>query len=252
MDFTSGRYEVKVWEEEIPVSGGGELPVYLAMPVDDSRQYPGVVVLQEVFGVNEYIKEMTRRIAELGCVAIAPSLFYRQVADFSVGYSAAELAAGRVYATGSKATELLGDIQVSIDRLKALPSGCQSFAAVGFCYGGHVAYLAATLADIDYTASFYGRGISEFTFGGGNPTIDRTPAIRGEIDLFFGLDDASIPEAHIDAIELALRSHDISHRIFRYANAGHGFHCWLRDSYEPNAAATAWQIVSSKLSNAGK
>lgn len=220
-----------------------QIAAYLAQP-QAPGSYPGIVVLQEIFGVNAHIREVTERIAKLGYVAIAPALYQRQAPGFETGYTPEDIEIGRDYAMQTTASELLGDIQSAIDYLKTLPQVKKDgFGCIGFCFGGHVTYLAATLPDIKAAASFYGAGITTRTFGGGNPTVTRTPEIKGTIYAFFGTEDASIPSEQVDQIENELEKYNISHRVFRYDGADHGFFCDHRASYNPQAAADAWEQV---------
>ncbi|MDB9446487.1 dienelactone hydrolase family protein [Anabaena sp. CS-542/02] len=221
-----------------------QISAYLAQP-QARGSYSGVVVLQEIFGVNVHIREVTERIAKQGYVAIAPALFQRQAPDFETGYTPEDIEIGRKYAwKQTQASELLRDIQSAIDYLKTLPHlKPDSFGCIGFCFGGHVAYLAATLPDIKATASFYGAGITTRTPGGGAPTITRTTDIRGTIYTFFGLEDVSIPAPEVDEIAGELEKYKISHRVFRYDGSEHGFFCNHRASYNPKAAADAWEQV---------
>ncbi|MBD2774590.1 dienelactone hydrolase family protein [Iningainema tapete] len=229
-----------------------QISAYLAKP-KTSGSFPGVVVLQEIFGVNTHIREVTERIAALGYVAIAPELFQRIAPGFETGYTPQDIEIGRNYAMQTKASELLGDIQAAIDYLKSLPNVKQDgFGCIGFCFGGHVAYLAATLPDIKAAASFYGAGITTRTFGGGDPTVTRTPEIKGTLYAFFGMEDASIPSSQVTEIEAELEKYKIPHRVFRYDGAEHGFFCDHRGSYNPKAAADAWEQVKQlfgQLSN---
>ncbi|BAT52424.1 putative carboxymethylenebutenolidase [Nostoc sp. NIES-3756] len=227
-----------------------QVAAYLAQP-QAPGSYPGIVVIQEIFGVNVHIREVTERIAKLGYVAIAPALFQRQAPGFETGYTPQDIEVGRGYAMQTKASELLGDIQSAIDYLKTLPNVKKDgFGCIGFCFGGHVTYLAATLPDIKAAASFYGAGITTRTFGGGNPTVTRTPEIKGTIYTFFGTEDASIPQEQVDQIENELEKYNISHRVFRYDGADHGFFCDHRASYNPQAAADAWEQVKQLFGTA--
>ncbi|WP_414543512.1 dienelactone hydrolase family protein [Nostoc sp. CCY0012] len=221
-----------------------QVSAYLAQP-QASGSYPGIVVLQEIFGVNIHIREVTERIAKQGYVAIAPALFQRQAPGFETGYTPEDIEIGRKYAwSQTKASELLSDIQSAIDYLKSLPQvKPDSFGCIGFCFGGHVAYLAATLPDIKATAAFYGAGITTRTPGGGAPTITRTPEIKGTVYAFFGKEDASIPPEQVDEIAAELEKYKIPHQVFRYDGADHGFFCDHRASYNPKAAADAWEQV---------
>jgi carboxymethylenebutenolidase len=223
-------------------SGKTTIDAHLATPAG-SGSWPGIIVLQEVFGVNPYIRAVTERLANLGYVAIAPALFDRSTTGFEVGYTPAELELGRTHAGNTTAPELLADIQGCIEYLKTLPQVTSKFGCIGFCFGGHVAYLAATLPEIAATASFYGRGITSFTPGGGAPTVSQTGSIAGTIYMFFGIDDASIPPEHIAEIETALTHDRVPHQIWQYPNAGHGFACDFRASYNPTATANAWHHV---------
>jgi carboxymethylenebutenolidase len=226
-----------------------QIDAYLAKPTAPGT-YPGIVVLQEIFGVNVHIRDVTERIAKLGYVAIAPALFQRQAPGFETGYTPEDIEIGRKYAwSQTTASELLSDVQATINYLKTLPEVKKDgFGCIGFCFGGHVAYLAATLSDIQATASFYGAGISTRTPGGGNPTINRTSEISGTIYAFFGMDDASIPKEEVNKIEAELKKYNISHRVFRYDGSDHGFFCDRRASYNPKAAADAWEQVQQLFS----
>jgi len=233
--------------------GDLQIPAYLAKP-KDAGSYPGIVVLQEIFGINVHIRDVTERIAREGYVAIAPALFQRVAPDFETGYTSQDIEIGRNYAMQTKASELLSDIQLSINYLKPLKEVKKDgFGCIGFCFGGHVAYLAATLPDIKATASFYGAGITTRTFGGGDPTIIRTAEIQGTLYAFFGMEDNSIPAEQIDEIDATLEKYKVPHRVFRYDGADHGFFCDRRASYNPKAATDAWeqvkQLFGQQLSN---
>ncbi|MEM8544093.1 MAG: dienelactone hydrolase family protein [Cyanobacteria bacterium P01_H01_bin.119] len=224
-------------------SGGVSVPAYLAVP-DGAGPFPVVVVIQEVFGVNAHIRDVVERIAKEGYIAIAPAIYHRQIKDFEVGYSAADLAAGRTYKGGTQADELLADVQGCVAYTRSLANAkAEKVGCIGFCFGGHVAYLAATLSEVRATASFYGAGITTQTPGGGAPTVTLTPDIKGVIYGFFGTEDPLIPNPQVDEIEAALTASGVKHQIFRYDGAGHGFFCDRRESYRPEAAASAWEQV---------
>jgi carboxymethylenebutenolidase len=231
--------------------GDLEISAYLARP-ETSEPLPAVIVLQEIFGVNHHIRDVVERFAREGYVAIAPALYQRTAPGFEIGYTKEDITLGRSYAQQTTAEELLGDIQATIDYLKAensfqewtiLQSKAQAIGCIGFCFGGHVAYLAATLPDIKATASFYGARIALWTPGGGAPTLTRTSEIAGTIYTFFGAEDASIPPDQVAEIRAELEQHQIKHKVLVYEGAGHGFFCNARDSYNPFAAAVAFQEV---------
>lgn len=226
----------------VPASGLS-IDAYLAEPTEPGH-YPPVIVIQEIFGVNAHIRDVTERFAKAGYVAIAPALYQRIAPGFQAGYTLDDVKIGRTYKEQTQADQLLADVQGAIAFLQHHPNvrpggvGC-----IGFCFGGHVAYLAATLPEVSATASFYGAGLTTWCPGGGEPTVTRTAQIRGHLYAFFGMEDASIPMEQVDRIEAELVKHQVPHRVLRYANADHGFFCDQRSSYNAEAANDAWQVV---------
>ncbi len=223
-------------------NGDLQIDAYLAQP-EASGPWPAVIVFQEIFGVNSHIRDVTERIAAEGYVAIAPAIYQRFAPGFETGYTLADVEIGRRYKDQTTAAELVSDTQATIAYLQGLPQvNSSAIATIGFCFGGHVAYLVATLPEIKATASFYGAGIATMRPGGGAATLNCTPNIQGTLYAFFGEKDASIPRQQVEQIEAALTAAQISHRIFRYP-ADHGFFCDQRESYQAEAAQAAWTEV---------
>lgn len=220
------------------------LDAYLAIP-DAPGPHPAVIVFQEIFGVNSHIRHVAERLAAEGYIAIAPALYQRQAPGFETGYTAADIEMGKKLKDETTAAQLIADTQATIHYLSQLPDvNPEAIGTIGFCFGGHVAYLVATLPEIKATASFYGAGIAVSTPGGGQPTLTRTADIKGTVYAFFGDQDASIPLAQVTAIETELKQHGIKHHIFRYP-ADHGFFCDQRGSYDVAAANDAWEQVKT-------
>ncbi|MBD0264230.1 MAG: dienelactone hydrolase family protein [Tolypothrix sp. T3-bin4] len=225
------------------LNGDLQIDAYLAEPVKEGK-FPAVIVIQEIFGVNIHIREVAEKFAKEGYVAIAPALYQRTAPGFEAVYTQEDIQRGRAYKEQTTAEEILSDIQSAIAYLRTLPNVQKdAIGSIGFCFGGHVVYLAATLPDIKVTASFYGGGITNSTPGGGEPTLTHTSKIKAPIYAFFGTEDQGIPLEHTEQIEAELKKHQISHKIFRYEGAGHGFFCNHRASYNPEAASDAWQQV---------
>lgn len=219
------------------------IDAYLAMPQEDGI-YPAIIVVQEIFGVNDHIRDVTRRIAQEGYVAISPAIYQRLAPGFETGYTSESVTIGREYKNQTSADELLSDIQATIDYLYTLPQvQKQGVGTIGFCFGGHVVYLTSILDQVKATASFYGAGITTGTPGGEGTTLERTPEIKGTIYAFFGMQDTSIPATQVSEIETQLQKYNIPYQIFRYQNADHGFFCDGRASYHPSAAQDAWYHV---------
>jgi len=245
MEETISSGWIKVPNQELNIDA------YLAIP-EASGSYSAVIVIQEIFGVNEHIRHLTRRLARSGYIAIAPAIYQRQIKDFEVGYTDEDIKLGREYKAGTQATELLSDIQATIDYLYSLPEvKKEGVGTVGFCFGGHVVYLAATLKDVSATASFYGAQIATWSPGESEPSINKTKDIKGTIYTFFGTEDPLIPNEQTEQIELELQKQKVAHQVLRYEGATHGFMCDRRDSYNPDAAQDAWKkmldLFSQKL-----
>ncbi|GAP99263.1 dienelactone hydrolase family protein [Leptolyngbya sp. NIES-2104] len=224
-------------------NGDLQIDAYLSEP--DTAAQGAMIVIQEIFGVNSHIRSITERFAQEGYVAIAPAIFQRTAPGFEVGYSEDDTKLGRSHKDQTTADQLLSDLRTTIAFLQT--KGFQEVGAIGFCFGGHVAYLAATLPEVKATASFYGAGIATMTPGGGAPTITRTSEIKGTLYAFFGTQDPLISIEQIDQVEAALEANHIDHKVFRYS-AGHGFFCDQRSDYHPEAAADAWEQVKALFS----
>lgn len=235
-------FEIRTSHVQVP-NGDLLIDAYLAEPAE-SGSFPAILVIQEIFGVNSHIRDVAERFAKLGYVAIAPAIYQRQAPGYEAGYTLDDIKQGRIYKEQTKSDELLSDVRSTVNYLKTLPNvKLGAIGAIGFCFGGHVVYLTATLSDIKATASFYGAGIPISSPGGGLPTIAYTKDIKGTLYAFFGMQDASIPADHVDQIEAELKAQQIPHHVFRYPNADHGFFCDQRSSYNPEAAADAWERV---------
>jgi carboxymethylenebutenolidase len=241
-----------------------QIDAYLARPTREGK-LAAVMVFHEIFGVNGNIREITELIARQGYIAIAPAMYQRIAPGFTRDFSPEHLAfSPEAYETGLqyyqqvKYWEIVSDIQATIIYLKNLPNVIDAIGCIGFCFGGHVAYMAATLPDIKATASFYGGGITTSSYGEDIPTLNRTAKIEGTIYLFYGRRDHLVSQEESQQIEAELQKQQIEHRIFRY-DAGHGFfggffadkYPFLKQhpSYNSEAAPHAWQQVLELFHN---
>ncbi|MCC6640081.1 MAG: dienelactone hydrolase family protein [Deltaproteobacteria bacterium] len=228
----------------IPISAGGAMDGYLARPKDGGPR-PAVLVFMEIFGINPHIRDVTERVAREGYVALAPDYFHRTGPGAEYGYDEKGLAAGMKLLGALRADEMIADAKAALAFLRDRPDvRGDRIGTMGFCIGGHMAYLVACETDVRATASFYGGGIAASQGpGGGTPTVDRTSKIGGTVLLLFGGQDAMIPGAQIDAIRAALAKSGVRHHIEVYPQAGHGFFCNQRASYDEAAATDAWRRV---------
>jgi carboxymethylenebutenolidase len=197
---------------------GFEFGAYHALTEDARRG--GLVLIQEIFGVTEHIRELCDAYAEDGYEVIAPSLYDRLQPGFAAeGYGEAAVASGIQYSQATAWDAVAGDLQAAIDALKP------PVFAVGYCWGGAATWLAACrTTGLSAASAYYGRRISELK--------DETPKVP--IILHFGKTDASIPPERIDEIEAG--HPDLP--IYRY-DAGHGFASDRRADYDADCARLA-------------
>ena len=214
----------------------GRMEAYVAQP-KGGGVYPGVVVIQEAFGVNDHIKKVTERIAAEGYAAIAPDIFHRE-AERLIPYSDMKKAIATLQrVVGGKAMD---DVGAAIAHLKSqsnVKSG--SLGVTGFCMGGRLTYLAAAhhADDLKCAVPYYGGGIPM-----GNPSpLARTGEIKCPMYLFFGAKDQLIPLAHVDQIKTELTAKKVAFQAEIYPEAGHGFFCDERGSYHEASAKDAWE-----------
>jgi carboxymethylenebutenolidase len=197
---------------ELTAKDGHKFGAYVAEAQGKAKG--AIVVIQEIFGVNHHIRSVADRFAAKGYHAVAPAHFDRLRPGIELGYGPDDIAKGREIRTGIKLDDTLRDVQAAID--EAGRHG--KVAVVGYCWGGSLAYLAATrLSGLACAIGYYGGMIAEH----------RNEKARVPTILHFGETDASIPMSDVEKVRAA--HPDMS--IFVYP-AGHGFSCDERGSYD--------------------
>ena len=196
---------------------GHELVAYRAGPAGAGL---GLVVVQEIFGVNRHMREVCDRLGERGFAVVAPALFDRVERGVELGYGPADIARGRDLRTRVPEAGAIADIEAAA---AVLPARC---GIVGYCWGGSIAWWGATRTTAFKAAvGWYGGNIAA--------TRDETP--HCPVQLHFGELDHGIPMTDVRAIQAAQPSVE----LFTYPGAGHGFGCDERDSFNPAANALA-------------
>ncbi len=237
----------------ITTSAGESMNAYLARPEGGGAR-PAVLVFMEIFGINDHIRDVTRRVAAEGYVALAPDYFHRTGPGIELGYDDDGMAEGMKHLGQLQADQMIADARDAIATLRARDDvDGDHIGAMGFCIGGHMTYLTACETDVVAAASYYGGGIAAPEGpGGAASTISRTPKIGGRIQCYFGGQDEMIPSDQVDAIRAALADGGIDHDVTVYPDADHGFHCDQRATYLESAARDAWrrtfEMFGEKLS----
>ena len=199
----------------------------------------GLVVIQEAFGVNAHIADVTERAAAAGYHAVAPELFHRGGAGLTAAYGDFEKVIECFgFVPGDEA--ILTDIDAALDHLRSFGISDDRIGVVGFCFGGRATFLVALRRSIGAAVGFYGGGIVRARFPQFPPLVGDAADLRTPWLGLFGDQDASIPPDEVEELRSALGAAPVATDIVRYPDAGHGFHCDVRDDYRETDARDAW------------
>lgn len=218
----------------ITIADGTEMQAYVAWAGQPLEK--GLILLQEAFGVNDYIRRMADRFAALGYLAIAPELFHRTHPGFDADYVKKE---GVAEAMGAVTDEgLTADMQAAYDWLISQQVPKEKVAVLGFCMGGRAAYLANATLPLAASASFYGGNIAPALLG-------RASELHGPQLLVWGGADAHILPEHRRAVADVLAEAGKPFVEANFSEAGHGFACDARSSYHAPSARQALALTDA-------
>jgi carboxymethylenebutenolidase len=219
---------VKSKNLKLTAADGGVFDAYVALPEEDRA--PGIVLLQEIFGVNQYLREVADRYAEEGYVTVAPDLFWRIRPGIELGYSDAEISAAFDNLARFDPDQAIKDVADTIRAMRAMPECNGKVAAAGFCLGGMLAYLTAARCNVEAAVSYYGVGIEQ--------RLNEAGAIRCPMLLHFGERDRFVPSEAREAIAAAFSGRD-EVEIYVYPDADHAFNNPVRPSFDRFTASLA-------------
>lgn len=210
----------------------GEMRAFVAQP-DEAGPYPGVVLAQHGSGVDDFMQEMTRRLAKEGYVCIAPDLYHRQDPSLGTDYMAR---IGQL-----RDADVIMDMNAAVSYLKRQKAARgDRIGITGFCMGGRVTYLLAASNPVFKAAAvFYGGNIMR-PWGEGPAPFDLTAGIRCPVLGLFGEEDANPSPEDVRRIDRELTRYGRAHEFHSYAGAGHAFMTQGRPSYRATAARDAW------------
>ena len=209
------------YDLSLTTSDGHSLDAYAAEAEGTARA--GMVIIQEIFGVNDDIRETVDNFAKEGYHAIAPALFDRIETGAVLGFDEADIARGRDLKGGLDWDDVINDVNAAIDHVK----GAGKVGIVGFCMGGSVAWFAAARSPVDAAVCYYG----------GDINANRSEKPQCHVMFHWGAEDAGIP---LDGVKEVEADHpDIP--SFIYEGAGHGFSCSRRGSYHEASAGQAME-----------
>ena len=197
---------------EIEANDGASFSGYLSTP--RGGKGPGIVLCQEIFGVNPYIQSVADYYAEEGYVVLAPDLFWRINPGIQLGYTEKDFERAFQLFGQFDTDQGMNDISASVKTLRSRPEVVGKVGALGFCLGGRLAYLAAARSDVDCAVAYYGVTIDEY--------LNEASNINVPMALHFAENDQFAPMASVNNIQAALKDH-VETEIFIYPGVDHGF-----------------------------
>jgi carboxymethylenebutenolidase len=206
---------------KLKASDGHELDAYVAHP--EGEPIAGLVVVQEIFGVNRHIRSATDGYAKDGFLAIAPALFDRYERGLELGYEGEDRQKAMTFIPKLNLEDALKDVAAALEYARRQTG--KKCGVIGYCFGGTIAWLAAARLGVEAAVGYYGGHIAKFA----------SEHPKAPVMLHFGKLDQHISKESIDPVQAA--NPDVP--IFWYDNADHGFNCNDRASYNPEAAKLA-------------
>ncbi len=201
---------------------------YLTLPPTGTG--PGLVLVQEIWGVNAHIRAVAEQYALDGYVVLAPDVFWRQQRRVELDYDQEGSERAFALVRAADAQQCGADVAATVEHLRGMDTVSGKVGVMGFCFGGQLAYRATATGKPDAAVSYYGGGIHK--------QLELAKEIRQPILFHFGGEDPMIPPDAVDSIRGAM-AHNDQAEFFVYPGADHGFNCWGRPSYNQAAAALA-------------
>ncbi|SNR99319.1 dienelactone hydrolase family protein [Actinomadura mexicana] len=199
---------------------------------------PGILLLQEIFGVGEYLEAVAEDLVALGFVVAAPDLFWRIEPNWTAEHNEQGVPKAMAMVAQFDVEKGVEDAVAALEVLRGLPE-VDAVGVVGFCLGGTLAYLVAARAQVDALVSYYGSDVPNM--------LDRLDAIQAPTQFHFGGDDAYIPREDVAKVERAVGEKDHM-EIHVQEDGGHAFHNRKAPMfYQPEPAARAWRLTEDFL-----
>lgn len=239
--ITTDRQGLVAGQVKIPVKDG-TIPAYRAVPAT-GRNFPVVLVIQEIFGVHEHIQDVCRRFAKLGYLAIAPELFVRQ-GDVSKLSSVDEI---RPIVAKVPDAQVLSDLDATVNWARKSGKGnTNRLAITGFCWGGRTTWLyAAHNPNVKAGVAWYGRLVGDSTAVTPKHPVDIASTLKVPVLGLYGGKDTGIPLNTVEQMRDRLKASSSKSQIIVYPDAPHAFFADYRPSYREKEANEGWQRLQA-------
>ena len=234
---------LKAGEQMIPI-GNFQLPAYVSRPENAKGNLPIIIVVSEIFGVHEYIDDVTRRFAKLGYLAIAPEFFTR-AGDPNTYGTIAEIQANIVAKTPD--AQVLNDLQAALVWAGKNGGDLKRVGVTGFCWGGRITWLSATLPQVKAGVAWYGRVIGEKTENSPRHPVDLAADLKAPVLGLYGGADTGISLESVEQMRAALAQAAPKNPAAKaslievYPDTPHAFHADYRATYREGPAKDGWE-----------
>ncbi|TDT50973.1 carboxymethylenebutenolidase [Enterobacter sp. AG5470] len=236
-------------ETSIP-SQGDNMPAFHARPKHADAPLPIVIVVQEIFGVHEHIRDICRRLALEGYLAIAPELYFRQ-GDANDFPDVPTLLSGLVSKVPD--AQVLADLDHVASWAARNGGNAHQLMVTGFCWGGRIAWLyAAHNPQLKAAVAWYGKLVGEKSLNSPNHPVDIATGLSAPVLGLYGAQDTGIPVDTVETMRQALRAANANAEIVVYPEAGHAFNADYRPSYHEESAKDGWQRMLAWFAQYGK
>lgn len=226
----------------------GEMPGYFARPAGVNNP-PIVLVAMEIFGLHEYIKDVTRRLAKLGAFAVAPDYYFRKGGDLT---KITEIPQLMPIVNAKPDAELLTDLDSTVAWAKSQGGDTSRLGIVGFCRGGRTVWeYAAHSTTLKAGVAFYGPPVDPPNPLWPKSPMQLAPDMKAPVLGLYGEADTGIPVATVEAFKEALAANKKTAEFKIYPGAPHGFHADYRASYRKEAAEDGWNRMQAWLKKYG-
>ena len=218
--------------------GSEEMPAYFARPAGNTKA-PVIIVAMEIFGLHEYIKDVTRRLAKLGAFAIAPDYYFRKGSDLTKITDIKDLL---TIVNAKPDAELLSDLDATAAWAGSQGGDTAKLGIIGFCRGGRTVWeYAAHSGTLKAGVAFYGPPVDAPNPLWPKSPLQLAPEMKAPVLGLYGGADTGIPVAQVEQFKAALAQNKKTAEFKIYPDAPHGFHADYRSSYRKDAAEDAWK-----------
>jgi carboxymethylenebutenolidase len=231
---------LKAGDAKVKVSDG-EMPIYYARPANATNP-PVILVAMEIFGLHEYIKDVTRRLGKLGALAVAPDYYFRK-GDLT---KVTEMPQLMPLVNAKPDSELFSDLDATVAWAKQQGGDTSRLGIMGFCRGGRTVWeYSAHNPNLKAGVAFYGTVVDPANPGWPKSPTQLAPEMKAPVLGLYGAEDAGIPVAQVEAMKAALARAGKTAEFKIYPGAPHGFHADYRPSYRKEAADDGWNQMQA-------